>query len=677
MGQGPDLDGSVLIAGTGIDNRGVTSDLLDQRYSLGLYQELTTYLSLRAGYQHRDLGTRFENGEDFTRRSRQPRLELLYNRPGLTGRLAVFEQSIDSSAQAQSFERKSLTSSLNWRPSRGPSINLSYRDDTNVADVSVLGAGAHTRSLELSASYGRDDWNATYRFERLSVDSAANALRDVQGRHELRGSLSRSVGSDRYSLGLSGRASRLERTTEVGEGGDFAEPLPAVAGLFRIDTSPELGELESNPTLIDGDIRTPASPPIDIGGASTFRNIGVDLGVTRPTSRLEIAVDTISGPEVVWQVFRSRDNLIWEAIPGVTARFDEFLLRYIIRFPKTEDRFFKALNVSVNPGSVVLVTEVRALVDLDAGDIAGQDARESNLYRADAVFAFQPHERVAGSASVGLSNDQALTAGLVRRDFRELHAIGRVTVDIARDLDLNLGYRFNDSENLAGTVLLRTVHQLSAGLDWRPLPTLEAVLAFGRHRESEEGEPLQSLESVRLGVVTELLPDLRLVSDVNRSRLTDPFAGRDRITWTWSETLEMQPLRNWRVQGAFIFSSNETPSGDALLRRRQYRLSTTWSATAYLSIGGDWWITDDQGRRSLSQSFRVSYAPGDRLRVSGSYQGLEEMDGRGTFSDSLSLNYRLFARFLLFANLSRSRTGESTAAEVKISNLRLGLRLSF
>lgn len=670
-----ELDGSALVAGTATDNEGIESDRLEQRYSLGLSQQLTPYIGVRFGYQFLDITTTLQDGSDFRRRSRQPLLEMLYNRGRLSGRFAVFEQSIENTLQQESFDRRSLNANLSWQPAHWPGFALNYRRDTNVADVSVFGRDVGSQLFELTTFYNQKNWSANYSFQQIAVDNRSNELQTDQSRHEARGTARKGFWDQRLSLDVSGQLSRLNRTSRVGEDAELAEPLPAIAGLFAVDPTPEIGELEPNPTLIDGDIETPAVPPIDIGGANTLRNIGVDLGITRPATRLEIAVDDISGPQVVWLVFHSRDNLFWEPIPGVTSIFDGAILRYRLRFPETEDRFFKAVNVSVNPSPQVLVTEVRALLDLDASD--ANDQTRTTLYRGDVVASFHPTRRVSGAMGFGLSNDQSFSAGLVRRDFSEAHAFGRLAFDLAPGLDLNLGYRYNNSEDLREPVLLRTVNSFSASLGWVPLPTVDAVLSAGHRSETEEGDPLQSLQSVRLGVATLLLPDLRLVSDVNFSRLDDPFAGRDRDSWTWRETLEMRPIPTWSLGGGFTFSLNESRAGDPLLRRTQYRVFTTWTATSYLILGGTWWYTDDGGRTSLNQSYNVSYTPGNRLTLSATYQGFEGLGLVATSTDSLSLTYRLFARFVLFANLSQSKTEVSGGESARISNLRAGFRLAF
>jgi hypothetical protein len=670
-----EFSGSALVAATATDNRGIESDLLEQQYSFRLFQQFTPYVSVRFGYQFLDLTSTFAEGFDVTRRTQRPLLELLYSRRNLTGRLAIWDQLIENTLQEEDLDRRSLAAYLGWRPSRGPGFSVNYRQDRNIADISVFGRDIDTRLLELVALYSRKHWTASYTFQQRLLENRSNQLRTDQNRHQIRGDASKSFWAGRFTLGLSGWLTRLNRTSRIGEDTELAEPVPAVEGLIAVDTSPEIGELLPNPTLNDGNVETPASPPIEIGGANTFRNIGLDLGITRPISQLEIAVDTVSGPRVVWRVFHSRDNLIWEPISGVAAVFDEALLRYQLRFPETEDRFFKAINVSANPVPIVLVTEVRALLQIDTEAIS--EKIESTLYRADMVARFSPNRRVNGSVGIGLSTDEDVSAGITRRDFSEVHANARLTFNLRRDLSLNLGYQYTDSEELRDPILLRTVNRANVALNWYPLPTVDAVLSAGRREESEVGETLQTLDSIRLGVATQLLPDLRLISDLDYSRLDDPFAGRDRNSWSWRETLQMQLLPTWVLGGSFFYSLNETREGEPLLRRTQIVINTNWTASRYLVLGGTWFWADDDGRNSLNQSYNITYTPGDKLAISATYRGFDSSTGVGTSGDSVNVTYRLYRRFILFANLSRSRSELTGGESDEITSLRAGLRLHF
>ena len=140
-----DLSGSALVATTGTTASGFQSDLLEQQYTLGLLQPLTPYLTVRLGYQYFDLQTTFQDGTTFTRSTSQPLVELLYNRDRLSGRVSLYQLSVVSSAEAENLDRRSLAANLSWRPSSGPGFNVNFRDDRNVADVSVFGRDVASR----------------------------------------------------------------------------------------------------------------------------------------------------------------------------------------------------------------------------------------------------------------------------------------------------------------------------------------------------------------------------------------------------------------------------------------------------------------------------------------------------------------------------------------------------
>ena len=76
--------------------------------------------------------------------------------------------------------------------------------------------------------------------------------------------------------------------------------------------------------------------------------------------------------------------------------------------------------------------------------------------------------------------------------------------------------------------------------------------------------------------------------------------------------------------------------------------------------------------------FTLKYGANEiqKLAISATYQGFDSSFGRSTATDSLSVSYRVFTRFILFANLSRSQTEESDGERTRITNLRGGLRLA-
>jgi hypothetical protein len=295
---------------------------------------------------------------------------------------------------------------------------------------------------------------------------------------------------------------------------------------------------------------------------------------------------------------------------------------------------------------------------------------------------FRPTDRIIARMELGISNDEDVAAGFVRREFKALDAGWRLGVDLTDELFLRFGYRFSDTELRREPVLLRTENLFSGSLTWTPLRALNGVLSIQRRTESEEEDRLQSSRSVRLLVSTAFLPDLRLISDAQVARTDDPFSGFDRRSWIWRETLSARPTSRWTVGGVFGVSNyrTEPEAGSSLavtLRKRtEIGLSTTWSATPLLTLGGSWFLGREDGADNVSLSYNLSYNPGPKLSVSAIRQEYETLERRATASDSLSLRYQLNRHASLSGSFYRSRTEEFGEDSDELTSLRVGLRFS-
>lgn len=672
-----ELSGSAVVSAGTTDVDGAESEVVDQQYAFSLFQRFTPYLSLRLGASVLDLGSEAPSGEDFSRRSREPQLELLYSRPALSARVAVLDRVSEGSSAEDEFEVESVVGNLSWRTPWGPALSLQLRDESNVADAAVFGRDTDTRSLTGSAVWTRALWSTGYTVERFELDNRLSGLTLEQTRQDLRLDAGRRFFDDRLALAFDSRVSRLDRTEAGAPGADLAEPLPARQGLFAVDTSPDSGSLEPAPGLVDGDFATPAVAGGGIGGAETFRNFGVDLGLPLPVTRLEVSVDAPTGPEVIWEVWRSPDNLLWERVPGVVRELDPALLRYTLRFAETTERFFKAVNVTVNPAVGVDVTELRALRDVDR--LSPPDG-EATLYRADLVATYRPVERVMVRVNGGASEDETLSGEITRRRFEEVHAGARLEVGLPADLRFRAGYQYVDFENRVEPVLLRTERVYDAGLVWTPLPTLEAGLTTQLRDELEEDREIRALQTTRLRVLAELLPDLRLTSELERSRIEDSLSGLDRDGWAFRQLLDARPTDRWSVAGGWSLLRFEDSTGRVLLDRVGLDLQTTWIATPYLTLIGAWdYSVDDAatGRTFLRQSYTVAWSPGTKLAASVTWESFEDQDLRQTTSSAANATYRITQRFSLFGTLTRSSFDETGGEASETTSFRTGISLFF
>ena len=670
-----DFSGNIRLLWTDTQfQRGATNGT-EQQYTLELRQDLSPFLRARLTYDHFQISTRPEESDSFGRRFRQPRFELLYNRPNVTARLGYGYRLSDGSFDPDNFESQGINGTLFWRILPRLSLNLSFRDDVNETDPGAFGRDTTTRRYRATIRYNRAFWGASYSFSNSSLRNDFSGLASDQDRHDLQINGSRDFFRQRLTLSFNGSGGYAERVSSVSEGADLAEPIPAAAGLFAVDLTPAIGDLEPSPGLIDGDVVTPVSPPIEIGAANTFRNIGVDLGITRPISRLEIAVDRPSSPNVIWEVFTSRDNLFWQPLLGARSAWDGDLLRYTLSFPETEDRFFKAVNVSVNGADQVNVTEIRPL--LDRPDAIGQELRETGIYQADFAALYRFTTRVTGSIGLGSSNNRTTSADLLLQDFRADYATAGLNADLARNLQLTIGYRLTDSQQGSTRPLDRTTEEGTASLVWTPLPTLDLNFSGTTRDEKERSELLQSVKSSRVAVALQLLTDLRLVADVSYNRLEDPFSGFDRDSYNGSLRFDSRPFRNWFLGGGYSYLLTETPEQQSLLDRNNVFLQTSWAPGSYLVLNATWRYFIDDFSDNLRQTYGLSYTPGPRLSVSATWENFDTSTGRRTGNASAGILYRLFRHVRFSARLSRSTFEQNGVLSENINSAQVGLIIGF
>lgn len=650
---------------------------IDQRYTFNLRQPFTPYLSLTFSYRFNDLDSR-SNAVDFKRRSQEPLLALIYQRPGFTGQLSYQDRKTRGSSPSENFNQTSLAGLFSLQPRVGPMYSLSFRDDTNFADVAVFGRDVRSKTFDFSTDYSKSNWHARYSFHTGSVENPSVGFRLDEDSNDLRAGYNQSFWGDLLGITADTWVSRrhqIEQSSADAAGLIPVLPVPVRQGLFAVDTSPDIGELVDSPGLVDGDTQTPVEPRIDIGGASTFRNLGVDLGFTRPVSRLEITVDTLSGTDVIWEVYHGPDNLNWARVDGVTAaEFDGALLRYTLRFPATTDRFFKAVNVTPNSVSAVAVTEIRPLVE--ATELGNGDGL-STIYRADLSASLEPHERITGVVRFSLNNEEDLAGTFLRRDLAEMTYSALLRVEATSDIDLRLLYRFSNIDETQDRVLQRDIVEWTATLDYDPLPTLDAQLSLARRDERDRDQLIRSIDTIRARVLTDLLPNLSLISEIAYSLVEDPFSGFASSSWRWRETLESRLTERFVLQGSLSQTYFDSTGVVVLTRRTRIELRALWSVTPFLSFTGNWAYAQDDNQTTLTPTLALSWRPGPKVNVTLSYQGNDSRGVRRTSNVAARLNYWLNPKFNPFAVFSRSTSETVGVVPDKSTTLRVGFNFFF
>jgi hypothetical protein len=669
-----DASGGARVYAGSTDTGGETEHVLSQDYNLRWSQPLTPWLALFVGYQSSDYATKQEGSPDFERTSREPLIEITYTRSGFNARFGTRDRQARGTSDADVLDVTSRYGQLFWKPARGPRYSLRFDESTNVADVAIFGRDLRTRTADFDVVYPLRHANLRYSFENFHLDNALTGYALGQRQHSVRGTMEHRFLDDRLSVSSDILFRRTDQTTQAPIGQTIATPLAAREGLFALDTTPDLGSLDPEPTLLDGDSTTPAVPRIDIGGANTYRNIGVDLGVTQQASRLEISVDALSDPGLGWVVYHGPDNLTWDLLGGVAVAFDPTFLRYTLTFPQTTDRYFKAVNVAANSQPIVAVTEVRAFVDIAALDSASQ---RSTTERAYVIAGYKPTDRLTTRLSAAYNNDGGSGDQRPVLNARELDLDALVNADLTGSLDGRIQYHRSNFRREQGPLLRRDEERYDAALLWTPLPTVDGLLGATWRDETEGGTLIRSTESVRARAVTELLPGLKLASEVTRQSVRDPFAGFAFTGWFLKETLEGRPTERMTLRGGGSSQWFDATGRLTVRRRVAADAGIAWTLTEYVVFDADWSYGDEDGRVTLWQSYSASWNPGPRLSVTAAYNESDSIEDLVTSGASASLDYRLDRYLSLFAAFSRSELKQALVAESRVTSLQFGLSLGF
>lgn len=668
-----EVTGSVEVSRGTNENEGEETDVMDERFLITLIQPVSPYLGFTLTYQYQDQETRPDSGAGFQRSTSRPGIDLNYQRKRFSTRLAYREQRIRGSSPASRLDATSFLASASWDPQRGPRSQLQYRDETNFSDVAVFGRDVNNRTLKLDVGRDYKNWSAWYGYTQADIANAVSGLNLEQEQHEFRGSYQFKALQDRMTVSANGQIRRVNSDSRTPSGTLLDQPVPARSGLFAVDTTPETWRLDPAPQLIDGDVETPVSPAIDIGGANTFRNIGVDFGFIRPVSQLEVTVDRLSGPGLVWEVYHSPDNLNWEPVPGVTSSWDSAFLRYSIRFLETEDQYFKAVNVSINPESDVLITEIRALREVES---IGRTSGESTRLRTDLSLLFQPNDRVNARVALGYRDEDDVVPGVTIRGLRDLYYSSNIQITLNPDWDLNLHYGFSKREEEREPVVERGDHNAGASLSWRPLPTVDGQFSVNRREETERGVRLQINDTVRMRLATELYPELFITSELLATESNYDLAGFDQSSWTWRESLVSRPTRHWKLAGSYSYTEFDSTGVVVLEKRTIVSLQSTWMPVPTVNLGATFSRGKDDNQENDDQRIFLTWSPGTKLSCSVNYHVNEAIGQRQLTNTSLSLQYRPHRKLRLFASGTRSEEVVTGLPAVETNSFRAGLNLT-
>ena len=269
--------------------------------------------------------------------------------------------------------RDTFLSSVGWYPSELPSARLEL---SRIVDRDGSGqlADRTENALRFTSDYTPVETTRLYyrgSLERVEDQIDGSEFRTIQ--HNGQVYFSDLYLDNRWEISGSWNTTYRRTDIESSGTGDLLIPVFPSGGSFALDDTPDLGSLDPEPLLVDGNTLVGAS--INLGlvppaGDDRPRNFGVDLGIVRDVNVLRVWVDRdlvfgISST-FTWEIWTSADALLWTRTSVIpTAPFGPFDNRFELRFPTVSARHVKVVVRPLAPTvpdatsyPVILVTEL-------------------------------------------------------------------------------------------------------------------------------------------------------------------------------------------------------------------------------------------------------------------------------------------------------------------------------
>ena len=233
------------------------------------------------------------------------------------------------------------------------------------------------------------------------------------------------------------------------------------------------------------------------------------------------------------------------------------------------------------------------------------------------------------------------------------------------------------SAGCLGTALERREEVATAALDWRPLETIGVLLTAQQREETDKQQVLSTTDSLTLQAVTEIFPDLTLNTTLGFADTVNDLFGFSQETRYFVETLEARPSGRWLLGGTFSRYEFDSVGRVVVTFRTTTQLRASWFATPFLSLSGDWLVSEDDLGDTETQRWGLQWAPGPKLSLSTGYFDTTSSAGAGTSTFSFDGSYRVNRWTRLWLALNEAESLVNTGQPVKTDSARLGFTAIF
>lgn len=663
-----DADWGGTLSGSMADTRADSSrsSTVDQQYSVFTTGALTPQVNYLLSLRYRHLQSGGRGMPSLWQTELRPSGELRWATPLYTLR-GEYTQRLNREEQRRNeLTGKSGLVFFQTNLLDLPRIHGSGEWTTNLNDLELIGYNTRSRALGMGANYSTRQLSLVYNFhDRLTRNENTKIDRlsqSHQGRldHVLR------VFERAVSLETSYQIVGREEKDRDRNNGSTLIVLPATAGLYGDDPTPEFDALTVAAGLVDGVMDAPASPSYDLSGA-TFHNFGLDFGAPVQIDHVYLYTDTLANPDMRWSIWTGSDNQTWTRIDELqTAPFTPVFNRYEFSFAPVETRYLKLVVEPALAIWPVYVTELRGLIARGAEHIP----ERSTDQRGSVQLRIQPRKWF----SLGVGGDLARlssTQTSLARSEEGLQGTVRIAPGTGFEVSSRVartGTRYPDSGRAAAITELGNF-----AVRWTINAALAATGTLDRRSELQDAVRLRRSDAARLDVRTVILPALRGTTQLvyiedHRYDNVDTY-----FTRSFGQLLEGEPTPRSTMSADYRFYDMSARFHAVPRYRETGLLRAGYRLTGSVAFIGEGTLFREASRESRSMVVGASWSTTPKLTLTTTMDRLTGTEIAASTQWTLQGYFRWTSR--TDVNFAYSLTQQERAFDTRTA--RIGLNSSF
>jgi hypothetical protein len=663
------LTGSIELSGVNSNSDTLREQSLNQQYALYWQRSLTPYVYARTSLTYYNFGSNQNIGPNSWRKEFSRGAELNWKHPNFSLGTTGQRRKSSSNDHQTDLTTDFLTGNLRTRLANYPYLEAQFQR----SDIynSAKRSDRDTRDFLLSAGTGYTAKlsSIAYSFSRRNFENRINQRRQIDYQHSLLLNVSQNVSKDAVRISAGYRLDYRQQSDIAPETANLPREIPGLLGLYANDATPDLGSLDTIPSLVDGILTQSTFPPIDIGNGNVNWNLGADLGSTRSVSEIYVYTDAPSGNGVRWQVYKSSDNIVWNQMASTSSLYSVGFSRYEISFPVDTTRYIKVVNSGLNDVPTVFVTEIEVLIDIGN---QGEIRRHQTTHLATLSNSVRFSSKWISTADIYLRRESGSSLATLRDETNYTFS---TRYKISPKLQSGLRYELGLTDFINSLTDIDKTSSVSYDLRYNPLETLAFLLSMASRHSYIKSMKTQEYNNVAARVTGDPLTDLHATTEFGWSRNNLYQANLNYDAWTYRLTMNggISPTLDAGI--TYLYQRTTDSQSEVARSKSQYSANVTYNLTANIFLQGNVSLVNDFNNRLLSQDYLLSWSASRRLSISASTSLTQIKSSSHSNRYNAQLQYYVTPRGAL--TVSYSRYDLAPASNGSTAALQVGFRTGF